>query len=100
MSAIAAVISLLVLMLFFVESAAALGREVSDVHDVNIYWVMLLLIFTSIAITAGVLLSRTDQGEVSDYQDQFCQTCGYDLRATPDRCPECGDVPTKGKNSN
>ncbi len=50
------------------------------------YWALLLLFITcpTIAFIRGPLRRhrRRKRG--------LCLTCGYDLRASPDRCPECG----------
>jgi hypothetical protein len=52
------------------------------------YW-MLFVLTMSLPLWRGMLFLRERKRKTLNQ----CAFCGYDLRATPDRCPECGTVP-------
>ncbi|MDB5320158.1 MAG: hypothetical protein JWN40_1789 [Phycisphaerales bacterium] len=53
------------------------------------YWFIMLL--TTILPAARLAAWRRRARRLS-LHPTVCRHCGYDLRATPDRCPECGTV--------
>jgi hypothetical protein len=60
----------------------------------DLSWILLGVSFCWIA-----LLPPLVNGKARPYIAQIlagcCANCGYDLRATPERCPECGAVPSQ-----
>jgi hypothetical protein len=60
------------------------GYSIGFPSAIGLTLVLPLVWMSVLALEAAVRLRRGRTG--------LCHRCGYDLRATPDRCPECGTV--------
>jgi hypothetical protein len=73
------------------------GAMIQDLNIVYSYavsdWLLLLMfaVLPTLWVVRRAFTLRPPAG--------YCRSCGYDLRATPDRCPECGTVPAKAEIS-
>ena len=60
---------------------------------------LVVLVFAPVtflwALGSALREKRGDEERLRRRYNNLCLKCGYDLSGSPDRCPECGDVPAK-----
>jgi len=95
---------------FFVQRALGfnyyLHPQTQYLRGARLFWISYwhLAVFFSIVALYQVLRARIHRGEPLPWQFRqrrrwlnikigLCPSCGYDLRTTPHRCPECGASP-------
>ncbi len=66
----------------------ARGNGVSDYHAIFPLWES-----AALTVVLPLVWLRSWKSGRHNALRGLCQKCGYDLRATPERCPECGTVP-------
>jgi hypothetical protein len=69
------------------------GRIKSNTRQDEFYAPMALIFVLSACLPVSRMILRIRRGMRNT--NGHCPRCSYDLRATPDRCPECGTTPPK-----
>jgi hypothetical protein len=72
------------------RNSLAYTRIYSLPGDYRFYFPLWMLSMAMGLLIAGVVVSYVRQKAA--YKPGCCEKCGYDLRATPERCPVCGNV--------
>jgi hypothetical protein len=80
---------------FYFGHTVGLGTTIISPHQLFLgfevwaapFWVIVML-FAILPVFLALRKLRASRRYVCG----LCASCGYDLRATPDRCPECGTV--------
>jgi hypothetical protein len=62
----------------------------SGPNEYHFYYPLWLLTVASVLWALGLVVSHARQ--MANYNPGCCDVCGYDLRASPGRCPEFGTV--------
>jgi hypothetical protein len=76
------------------SAAARLAKYVSSWSVLFRVPLWLVVFCTAFGPSCWLALKVERRGQ-SHRLKGLCSNCGYDLRATPERCPECGTIPSK-----
>jgi hypothetical protein len=69
----------------------------ASVHSQRLFipcWFVTILTAAPVAVWIRGFIKQRKR-----HEGLFCINCGYDLRATPDRCPECGTIPPRKRKT-